>query len=236
MILDIAVLLIMIVSSVIAFLRGFIRELLTIVGVIGGIIAAWIGGPLLKEPMLEWIGGENEADGEKLFGLIPYDLASAGLSYGLIFIIVVIALTIISHIMSTSVKAMGLGAIDRSLGVLFGIARGVLVIALLYLPIHLFADEEQKKDWFKESQTHVYVDMVTNMISKKLPSSAEAQKEIGNQSGNIREILEKQDVLKKVEEQLQETTKDDTKNGETGYKEIERENLEELMRDKIYND
>ena len=234
MILDIAVIFIILISSVIAFLRGFIRELLTIVGVIGGTIAAWIGGPFLTDPMMEWIGGNTAEEGERFFGVIPYDLAASGLAHGSIFVLVVIVLTIISHVMSTSVKAMGLGAVDRSLGVVFGIARGVLVISLLYLPIHLFADDEQKEGWFEGSETHVYVDMVTDIIAAQLPSADEAKNEVAGRSDNIREILEDQDVLKKAEETIKE--KVESAGSEAGYDKSERENMEDLMRDKLYND
>ena len=234
MILDIAVILILFVSAIIAFLRGFIRELLTIVGVIGGTIAAWIGGPYLTDPMMGWIGGDTAEEGERLFGVLPYDMAASFFSHGLIFILVVIILTIISHIMSTSVKAMGLGAVDRSLGVVFGIVRGILVVALLYLPIHIFADDGQKKEWFESSETHVYVDMVTDIIAAQLPSAREAQNEVAGRTDNIREILENQDVLKKAEEAIKDKVESEAEGA--GYDQSERQEMKDLLSENLNSD
>lgn len=170
MIIDIIVLAVLLISAVIAFLRGFIREVLTIAGVVGGLAAAYIGGPLLKPHMRDWMGVEEGIEPERLFGILPYDVVADALSYGGIFIVVVIILSIISHFLAETAKSMGLGAIDRTFGFIFGILRGIILLGLLYLPVHLFIDQDSKDKWFESSKTHFYLEKTSDALSDLIPS------------------------------------------------------------------
>ncbi len=135
MIVDIIAALIMLASIGIAILRGFIREILTIFGLVGGAVAAYIGGPLLAPTVQGWLGVvEGDENPEMFFNMLPYPLLGNILSYAAIFIIFVILLSVLSHFLAESVKSLGLGAVDRTLGMVFGIARGILFLGLLYLP------------------------------------------------------------------------------------------------------
>lgn len=178
MILDIAVLGILIISAIVAFLRGFLRELLTIMGVIGGAIAARALGPVLQPVMEGWLRDPAAADGkeQKLFDHIPLDMAAMVLSYGAIFIVVVIALSIVSHFLSGWAKAVGLGAVDRSFGVFFGLARGALLISLLYLPVLLIWGKEERADWkwTADSKTYSYVESGASWLAQFIPEEATA--------------------------------------------------------------
>jgi len=87
MIFDIIVLCIIGISAVIACLRGFIREALTVMGVVGGTVAAFAFGGKISPTFLEWFGGEK---GDYLFGMIPPQLAADVSAYGSIFLVVVI--------------------------------------------------------------------------------------------------------------------------------------------------
>ena len=65
MIVDILVLAVLLISALIAFLRGFIREVLTITGVVGGLAAAYFGGPLLAPLMRGWLGVQEGVEPNK---------------------------------------------------------------------------------------------------------------------------------------------------------------------------
>jgi len=166
MILDIFVLVVLLISAGIAFMRGFIREVLTIAGVLGGLAAAYFGAPLLIPTMEGWLGVVEGQEVGRLFGVLPFDVLAMGLSYALIFVVVVVILSVISHFLAEGVKSMGLGAIDRTLGFIFGIVRGVIVLGLLYLPLHLFLAQEAKDEWFGSSKTHVFVEGTATFFAK----------------------------------------------------------------------
>ncbi|MEZ5814529.1 MAG: CvpA family protein [Alphaproteobacteria bacterium] len=210
MIVDILVLVVLLISALIAFLRGFIREVLTITGVVGGLAAAYFGGPLLVPVMRGWLGVEEGVEPERLFGILPYDIVADALSYGSIFIIVVILLSILSHFLAESAKTIGLGAVDRTLGFIFGILRGVVLLGLLYLPVHLFIDDEATAGWFEDSKTHFYLEKTSAALADFIPSSAVKDMEEG-----VEDLKEASQTRKKLEE-INLLQREDGANGRGG--------------------
>jgi membrane protein required for colicin V production len=232
MIFDLVVLAAILISCLIAFLRGFIREVLTILGVIGGTAAAVSLGPKLTPFVKTWLDHHQDkvkasataADkaaaaapnapaaaeaatkahehAEKLFGVLPYDIAAEIIAYGGVFIVVVIVLSIISHLLSGWAKKIGLGAVDRTLGIFFGVVRAVVLLGLLYLPVYLLADEAQLKDWFGDSRTRVYVQATSAWLDGFMPKTAKrdlnaaADKASASMAGATRDKLLRIDALK----------------------------------------
>ncbi|MFP4313029.1 MAG: CvpA family protein [Alphaproteobacteria bacterium] len=207
MIVDILVLIVIALSALIAFLRGFIREIFTILNVVGALAAAYYGGGMLLPLMEGWLGVDPAAeDPQRLFDIIPYTIIAQILSYGAIFILVVIILSIISHFLAETVRSIGLGAIDRTLGVIFGILRGVLLIGLLYLPLHLSVngtdEEEQVEQWFEGSKTYLYIEGTADFIARFVPEDAKKAIERNIEDGaekaeesGMREKLEQMEIL-----------------------------------------
>lgn len=225
MIVDIAVLVVLLISAGVAFLRGLIREVLTIAGVVGGLIAAYIGGPQLSPYMRGWIGYDPEAETpQKFLDLVPYPVLADILSYGAIFIVVVIILSIISHMLSEGARSIGLGAVDRSLGVVFGLVRGLLLLGILYLPAYALVQKETRDEWFSGSRTHFYIEKTAGVLSYLLPDGTvqyveEQSKDAA--SGALRNVT----VLP--------VKKNGTENAETsntkGYNQEFRQNMDELF-------
>ena len=175
---DLGVILILIISAGVSFFRGFIREALTILGVIGGAFAALMFGGSLKPVMRGWFGITEGKDPGKLFDLIPYEIAADIAVYAGIFLIVFIVLQLASHFFASVIAAIGLGPVDRTLGVVFGIARGILFLGLLYLPVLITgAVDSYKDEWFKNSKTFIYVESTSKWLKGFLPNSAEEAKE-----------------------------------------------------------
>jgi membrane protein required for colicin V production len=117
---DIVVLTIIAISTIIAFLRGFVREILTIGSWIGAALAVLYGFPVLKPTFEHWIKMKLAAD--LLCGFA-------------IFLATLIILSIISHALARFVRGSALTAVDRSLGLLFGLLRGAVLVSLAYMLI-----------------------------------------------------------------------------------------------------
>ena len=234
MIIDILVVVVLFISAIIAFLRGFIREVLTIAGVVGGGAAAYFGGPLLKPILDGWLGvEEGEKEVQKLFDILPYDVLSAVLSYGLIFIVVVIILSFVSHYLAETVKKVGLGAVDRTFGFIFGLIRGILILGLLYLPAHLFMSKEDKEKYIGDAQTLVYLESTSAAITEFIPENMRAELETEAnamiEKTGAREKLEQIDLLKEHKENLKKQTQDTAP--EAGYSKETRNELDRLIRE-----
>jgi membrane protein required for colicin V production len=108
------------VSTLIAFLRGFVREMLTIGSWIGAALVTLYGFPALQPRFETWISSKLAADIVGGIGL---------------FLISLIVFSILSHMIAKLVRGSALTAVDRSLGLLFGLVRGAIVVSLAYMLI-----------------------------------------------------------------------------------------------------
>ncbi len=184
---DLGVVLILLISAGVSFFRGFIREVLTIVGVIGGALAALMFGKHLIPTTRGWFGIVEGTDPGKFMDMIPKEIAADFSAYALIFITVFIVLQLASHFFSMVIAAIGLGPVDRTLGVIFGLARGLLFVGIMYMLVLFFgimdmkAPGEQEKTYrekyFSSSKTLFYVEGTANWLRGFLPNSPEEAKE-----------------------------------------------------------
>lgn len=232
MIIDIVVGAVVILSALISFMRGFIREVLTIAGVVGGILAAVMFGPDLSPVFRGWLGVSSEGEPAKLFDIVPMSTVADISAYAAIFVIVVIILSVISHFTAGAAKAMGLGPIDRTLGVIFGIARAIVLLGLLYLPFHLLMDDETKAEIFADSRTFFLVEKTADVMSRYLP---EAEQVEASAKDTFKEKLKQQDILHD-ENAPKKTDADSSKEPAEGYKEDQREKLDELFKQPNLNE
>ena len=117
---DIIVIAVVVLSAVIAFLRGFVREVLTIGSWLGASLVTLYGFPLLQGKFEQWISSKMAAD------------IVCGIS---LFLVSLIVFSILSHMIAGFVRGSALTAVDRSLGLLFGLARGAILVSLAYMLI-----------------------------------------------------------------------------------------------------
>ena len=229
---DIFIIIVVLISAGVAFFRGLIREVLTIAGVIGGLAAAVLfGGSLI--PMMEGFLGVGESEeAKKLFDIIPYEYIAIALAYGAVFLGVIIGLSILSHFLTKAAASIGLGPIDRTLGIAFGIARAVLLLGVLYLPVHLMFSDKDKEAWFGNSNLIVYVEMTSDWLAGYLPDTTDQTAEERMES--MPKILKDLDILKSQtpSDGTEEETGDDASSTiiiSPEYEERAREELETLI-------
>lgn len=171
-IIDIAVVLIILVSAGVSFFRGFVREVLTIFGVLGGAFGAYMFGSKLSPVFRGWFGVEEGKTPEKLFDLIPYTIVADVCAYAGIFIAIFLILQLVSYFMSASIKAIGLGPVDRSLGVAFGIARAMLFLGVIYLVLGGLIPDDNRQELLGKSKTIVYIEAVSDWMKGFIPSNS----------------------------------------------------------------
>jgi membrane protein required for colicin V production len=135
---DIAVVAILAISALFAFWRGLVREVLSVAAWVGAGVATYFGLPLLRPFTRQYIELAIVAD------------VVTGLA---IFLVVLVICSIISHLLSRGVRASALGALDRSLGLLFGLARGALLVCVLFLLIDWWFPADQRPVWVTEAKS-----------------------------------------------------------------------------------
>ena len=133
---DIAMIALIGLSGLFAFVRGFVRELFGVGSWIGAAVITFFGYPFSTQLGRELI--EN-----RLFAEVA---GIAGL-----FVISLVTFSLIAHVVSDQVRDSIFSGVDRALGLAFGLIRGLFVVAVVLLGIHNFVAEEKLPDWYKES-------------------------------------------------------------------------------------
>jgi membrane protein required for colicin V production len=117
--------LIILLSSILAFSRGLVRELMAILGWVGAAIAAYYFAPGVQ-PLVK----ELPVVGEFLSDSCELSVVAA---FAGVFVIGLIVAALFTPLFSGAVQRSALGGIDQALGFLFGAARGVLLIAVGFI-------------------------------------------------------------------------------------------------------
>ncbi len=137
--LDIAVVAVVFLSAVLAFARGFVREVLSVAAWVGAVLVALYAFPHLAPLARQQIETQFIAD----------IATGAG-----VFVVALLVFSILSHRLSDKVREGRLSAIDRSLGFGFGALRGVLIACLAYMfMVFLWPTESDQPGWFKQART-----------------------------------------------------------------------------------
>lgn len=123
-IIDGIVAVVIVLSALLAYSRGLVREALAIAGWIVAGIVAFIFAPQV-EPLVKEIPvvGDFIAD--------SCELSMIG-AFTLVFAVALIIASLITPLFASLVQRSALGGIDQGLGFLFGVARGVLLVAIAY--------------------------------------------------------------------------------------------------------
>jgi membrane protein required for colicin V production len=117
--------LIILLSAILAFSRGLVRELMAIVGWVGAAVVAFIFAPTVQ-PLVK----ELPVVGEFLSDSCELSVVAA---FAGVFVIGLIVAALFTPLFSSAVQRSALGGIDQALGFLFGAARGVLLIAIAFI-------------------------------------------------------------------------------------------------------
>jgi membrane protein required for colicin V production len=155
---DIIVFVILILSAAIAFARGFVREVLSIGAWVGAAVATIYGFSYAQPIARRYI--EMTLIADIVAGVV-------------IFVVVLTLLTVLSHMLAKTVRGSALGAVDRSLGLLFGLARGAVLICIGYMVlVRLVPEPADRPTWFTEARTLPIVQQSAEYLRSLLPESA----------------------------------------------------------------
>lgn len=131
---DVAILIIISLSAVISLFRGFVREAVS--------LAAWV--------MAFWVAIGFSGKLEPLLrSTIDSPNVRLVVAFSILFLITLIAGAMVNYLIGQLVRKTGMGGTDRMLGVIFGIARGIVVIGVLVLLAGI--PQLSQETWWQES-------------------------------------------------------------------------------------
>lgn len=171
---DAVVMGIIFLSAVLAFFRGFMKEILSLLAWLGAAIITLYAFPTVTEKIEPYVGNEKIAAGFATLGT---------------YIIALLTISIFNSILLKYLKTDEAGGFDKILGLAFGVLRGAFIVSLGFLLFMLVVPKEENYPlWVKEAKTQPYASQGALLIAEMAPDYL---KDMKNLSETIKEAGEK---------------------------------------------
>lgn len=160
---DGVVAIVIVLSALLAYSRGFVREALAIAGWVLATIMAFIFAdqvkPLVKQiPVLgDFIGDSCEL--------------SVIAAFAAVFAVVLVIVSIFTPLFSSLIQRSALGGLDQGLGFLFGALRGILLVAVAFF-VYQTVLESQDIEMVENSRAIAVFSNMTGSIEERDPEAA----------------------------------------------------------------
>lgn len=169
---DILIIIILLYCLVRGIFRGLLKELSSLVGVLGGFYAAYTYYHEVGKLLNRWIDNPNYVN---------------ILSFLLVFICVFLIISILGIIIKYILKIVFLGWVDRIFGAVFGILKGILIASVLLIVFTAFLPDSS--DIIKTSKTSHYLAGISNKMIKVTPK--DLKREYQKKIKDIEKVWEK---------------------------------------------
>lgn len=211
-IVDLIVIVVLLLSALLALFRGIVKEVLSIVGWVAALAATYFFFPYARDMARVYIESRLFAD------------IAAGIA---LFLPTLILCSLLTHWASERVRASAISAVDRSLGFLFGLARGALIVVVAFWITDRLIPEQTRPAWLNDAKTRPLAEAGyfwgAEMILRQLDPSRVPEKRV--QPGP--------NPTPVPTHQTQGTpgrTGGADSRGQTGYKTEERQGIDSLIR------
>jgi membrane protein required for colicin V production len=158
--LDIALVIIMLISGLLAMVRGFMREVLS--------IAAWA----LAAAAALFAALRLSTAAKEYFSNLPEQAVVAGVALAA-FLLTLIVVSLITVRISDMVLDSRVGALDRTLGFLFGLGRGFLIVAVAYIFFDKLVVERSQPAAVRNAKSLVVLRAARDWLENTLPDDLE---------------------------------------------------------------
>ncbi|ABM44767.1 hypothetical protein X471_00527 [Bartonella bacilliformis str. Heidi Mejia] len=177
-ILDGIVIIVILFSSFLAMLRGFSRELLSLISwIVATVITLFLFKPAL--PFVE------QYLSNKMIALI--------VTLVIIFVIVLSIISIVTMKIADLIIDSQIGMLDRTIGFIFGALRGLLIVVISMMLVNTLIKPEQQANWLKNAKTKPILDSLGLEIWDVLPKNLSYALE------KIETFFKKDDVITDIE-------------------------------------
>lgn len=152
---DFAVIGVIILSGYFAYSRGFVREALS--------IAAWINASFVALYAFPYVLPLFEK-------VLPKGVIANVSAAAVVFILALMVLHMISNTLARRVKDSSLSPVDRTFGLIFGLARGMIFVCLGYIAMAwMLPTGKDRPHWFAEARSIPYLDAGAHKMQSFIP-------------------------------------------------------------------
>ena len=213
--LDLALFAAVVISAILAYLRGFVREVFSLASWIGAAVVAWLAFTPLSAALADHIQPP----------LLARIAAGAGS-----FLAALVLLSVIAGRIAGRVERSGHSALDRSLGFLFGLLRGAIVICALYLVGSRVVPPADQPGWVQNARSMPMIETGARQIERLLPPRLADYG--SSQADRLQRERERIEAGKRLYEKLERPEAEPetaAKAPPAGYKEQDRRDLDRLI-------
>ena len=151
---DVATILVVGLSVLVAYLRGAIREMLAIGTWLGAGVAAYYAFPYARDLARRTMETEWLADAVALC---------------VVFVVPLIAFKVAAAALTDRLPGGHLETVDRIAGVVFGIVRGAVIVCAAYLALTFLVGREEQPAWIREALVLPYVEDGAALLGGLVP-------------------------------------------------------------------
>jgi membrane protein required for colicin V production len=156
--LDRGLIVLVLISALLSMARGFTREVLAIGSWAAAAAAAYFFYPYVLPYVSPYI---------------HKDIVAQAISAAVVFFVTLIIVSIFTVRLSDVILDSKIGALDRSLGFLFGAARGFLLGVVAFAIFNWLVADKQQPEWVKVAKTRPILMVTADRIIQMLPDDAE---------------------------------------------------------------
>lgn len=152
--LDLGLIAVVLISALLSMLRGFTREVLAIASWAAAAVAAYYLHPLVLPYVKPYIAKDSIA---------------LGVAIGAVFLVTLILVSLITVRISDAILDSKVGALDRSLGFIFGGARGLLLCVVAFQFFAWLVPEKTQPEWAKTAKSRPLLEQTGAQLMALLP-------------------------------------------------------------------
>lgn len=207
---------VLLLSALLAFTRGMVAEVLS--------LAAWGGAALTALYTLPFVLPHTQKYVK--VEMVAYVVTSAAL-----FIVALVVLTILFGRISRGVQNSSLSAVDRSLGFLFGLFKGAVLVSVAYLFFAWLIPAQEQPQWLQQAKTRPLMAAGAGMIYEFVPANlrAEGLNQADLARDRARQAIEAKEALDRLTSPVPAGGKTGAPPANTGYKERDRGEIDRLI-------
>src|SRR3954451_3190152 len=156
--LDVILLAVMLISALLAMVRGFMREVLSIASWAAAALLTLYSYPKLKPIVLQYFSN---------------DIVASAITIGGVFLGTLLVVSVITIKISDTILDSRVGALDRTLGFLFGLGRGLLIVVVAFLFFAWLVPERSQPEWVRNAKSRVVLQSTGQALMSMLPDDPE---------------------------------------------------------------
>ena len=157
--LDIALILVMLISGLLAMVRGFMREVLSIAAWVMAAVATLYAYSKLLPVAKQYFNND----------IVAAVAVVAGVFLGTLLIVSILTVRLSDMVLDSRV-----GALDRTLGFLFGLGRGLVIVVIAFQFFTWLVPDRSQPEWVKGAKSRVVLAGTGQWLMSMLPEDPES--------------------------------------------------------------